>query len=71
MCSNLVLNPSVHWYGFHTDHDFAYLLKILLGDDLPKTEDLFFKDLVLYFPSYYDVKMMAENVGNFTYRGSL
>jgi len=26
--SGLIMNKDTHWYGFHTDHDFAYLLKI-------------------------------------------
>lgn len=33
--SGLVLNKDLHWYGFHTDHDFAYLLRIISGSALP------------------------------------
>jgi CCR4-NOT transcription complex subunit 7/8 len=29
--SGIVLNKEIVWYGFHTDHDFAYLLKIITG----------------------------------------
>ena len=29
--SGLILNKDIHWFGFHTDHDFAYLLKIFTG----------------------------------------
>jgi CCR4-NOT transcription complex subunit 7/8 len=29
--SGLVMNKDIHWYGFHTDHDFSYLLKLLAG----------------------------------------
>jgi CCR4-NOT transcription complex subunit 7/8 len=36
--SGLILNKDVHWYGFHTDHDFAYLLKMLSGQLLPSNE---------------------------------
>lgn len=29
--SGLLMNPDMHWYGFHTDHDFAYLLRLVTG----------------------------------------
>lgn len=25
LTSGLIMNKDIHWYGFHTDHDFAYL----------------------------------------------
>jgi CCR4-NOT transcription complex subunit 7/8 len=36
--SGLVMNKDFHWYGFHTDHDFAYLLKLLSGTSLQENE---------------------------------
>ena len=39
MMSGFILNKEVIWYGFHTDHDFAYLLKLVKGDYLPNTEN--------------------------------
>jgi CCR4-NOT transcription complex subunit 7/8 len=40
LTSGLVLNPDIHWYGFHTDHDFAYLLRMMNGmtSTLPSSE---------------------------------
>lgn len=32
MISGLISNPDTVWYGFHTDHDFAYLLKLISGE---------------------------------------
>ena len=29
--SGLIMNKDIHWYGFHTDHDFAYLLRMFTG----------------------------------------
>lgn len=29
--SGLIMNKDIHWYGFHTDHDFAYMLKMFSG----------------------------------------
>jgi len=33
--SGLIANPDTVWYGFHTDHDFAYLLKLVSGEQIP------------------------------------
>lgn len=61
MISGLIVNPDIYWYGFHTDHDFAYLLKILTGLSIPKSQDQFLTDLSLVFPNFYDVKVIADN----------
>jgi CCR4-NOT transcription complex subunit 7/8 len=29
--SGLIMNKDIHWYGFHTDHDFAYMLRMFSG----------------------------------------
>ena len=64
------MNNDLHWYGFHTDHDFAYLLRIMSGIPLPQEESKFLKDLALYFPNFYDIKVIADaSLGIF--RGSL
>ena len=31
MTSGLVMNRDITWYGFHTDHEFAYLLRMISG----------------------------------------
>ena len=68
--SGLIMNKDVHWYGFHTDHDFAYLLRILTGQPIPSTESQFLSDLSLIFPNFYDIKVIADqSLGLF--RGSL
>ena len=68
--SGLAMNRDLHWYGFHTDHDYAYLLRILSGDSLPFEEKAFFDVNSLFFPNFYDIKVVAEmQLG--TFRGSL
>jgi CCR4-NOT transcription complex subunit 7/8 len=58
--SGLVLVEGVHWVCFHGMFDFAYLLKLLTGEDkLPADEYKFQEILALYFPSVYDVKLLA------------
>jgi len=36
MTSGLIANEDTTWYGFHTDHDFAYLLKLISGENIPR-----------------------------------
>ena len=68
--SGLVMNRDLHWYGFHTDHDFAYLLRLFAGSPLPVEENKFFSDLSVMFPNFYDIKVIADETLGF-FRGSL
>lgn len=54
--SGLVLNDKVHWICFHGSYDFAYLLKIMMNEMLPKTKDAFYHLLKTFFPNIYDIK---------------
>lgn len=58
--SGLVLNTEVKWISFHSGYDFGYLVKLLSGESLPTSEDLFFELLRVWFPSCYDVKFMMR-----------
>lgn len=54
------------WYGFHTDHDFAYLLKLVKGTDIPQSgEDDFLQELSLFFPRLLDIKVILEHYNMF------
>ena len=67
--SGLVLNPNIKWVSYHGAYDFAYLLKILLKENLPESEDEFIKTLKMYFPSFYDVRMMLRDNENLFHGG--
>ncbi len=54
------MNTDIHWYGFHTDHDFAYLLKMFSAQPIASTEAQFVQDLSLIFPNFYDLKTIAD-----------
>ena len=43
--SGLVLNPRNHWITFHGGADFGYLLRQLLGYNLPNLQDEYLRDL--------------------------
>lgn len=68
--SGLIMNKDIHWYGFHTDHDYAYLLKIIQGSPLPNDHKQFLADLAVVFPNFYDIKVLAD-LSTGMYRGSL
>jgi CCR4-NOT transcription complex subunit 7/8 len=60
-----VLTEDVQWVCFHGIFDFAYLLKMLTGEEhLPSDEYQFQEALKLYFPHFYDLKSMATPFNN-------
>ena len=69
LSSGLVLNPKFRWVSYQGSYDFAYLLRILIKDNLPETEEEFTKLLNLYFPSLYDVRMLIRDNENLFYGG--
>jgi len=62
--SGLLFNDEVKWVSFHGGFDFAYLIKILNGQNLPEDESSFYNLLSIYFPAFYDVKYMAREIEN-------
>lgn len=60
MVSGLVLDDRVKWVSFHSGYDYAYLIKVLTTQDLPKDEKSFFDLLKVYFPTIYDIKYMTS-----------
>lgn len=64
MTKGLLFNDDVKWVSFHGGFDFAYLIRILNGKNLPDDEASFYNLLRTYFPAFYDVKYMAREVDN-------
>jgi len=60
--SGLVLTDDITWVSFHGGYDFGYLLKVLTCLPLPQSSARFFKMLRIYFPSFVDVKHLADRV---------
>ena len=59
------------WIGFHTDHDFFYLINLLTGQDLPKTGlSDFLNVLSGFIGTFVDLKVISDNCPEFQ-RGSL
>lgn len=60
--SSLVLNKKMKWVVFHGSSDFAYLLRLVHGEQLPQTIDEFYKLMRQYFPNIYDLKYIIKDV---------
>jgi CCR4-NOT transcription complex subunit 7/8 len=60
MTSGMVLCPNITWVSFHSVFDFGYLLKVLTNQPLPADESHFFHLLRLFFPAFYDIKLMMR-----------
>jgi CCR4-NOT transcription complex subunit 7/8 len=58
--SGMVLVPAVTWVSFHSVFDFGYLLKVLTNQPLPSDEGDFFNMLQVFFPAFYDIKLMMR-----------
>jgi len=50
------------WVVFHGSSDFAYLLRLVLGEELPQTIDDFYKTMKIYFPNIYDLKYIIKDI---------
>ena len=61
LTSGLVLAPEIHWVGFHCAYDFAYLIKLLTGNNMPEKESVFYEFLEILFPSFTDFKFLIKD----------
>jgi CCR4-NOT transcription complex subunit 7/8 len=66
LTSGLILNENVRWITFHGSYDFAYLLKIITGLNLPLKKSEFQKDLELYFTNFFDIRVLVKSNENFS-----
>ena len=67
--TGLVLNPNVKWISFHGSYDFAYLLKLLDKESLPSNENEFMYSLGLYFPHFYDIRVLIKDIDIYFHGG--
>ena len=67
--SGLVLNPKIKWISYHGSYDFAYLLKIVRNEKFPDNENDFIDTLKLYFPIYFDIKMLLKDNDKYFHGG--
>lgn len=66
MESGLLLDPSINWLSYHSGYDLGFLVSLLTNDILPNNEKDFFWWCSKYFPNFYDLK----HIGNQLLAGS-
>lgn len=64
--SGICINPNVHWITFHGGVDFGYLLKVMMGSEMPSDEASFFEMMNVYFCNYYDIKEIKRDMSYLT-----
>ena len=60
--SGMCLNQNIHWITFHGGVDFGYLLKIMIGTELPADERTFFQLMTDFFCNFYDIKEVKRDI---------
>ncbi len=64
--SGLCLNPNNNWITFHGSVDFGYIMRVLIGSDLPPTEIGFFELMNSFFFNYFDIKEIKRDIDALT-----
>lgn len=62
--SGLVLDPSINWISYHAGYDLGFLVSLVLNKNLPVDEEDFYWWCAQYFPSFYDLKFIGNQVLN-------
>ncbi|XP_028797288.1 probable CCR4-associated factor 1 homolog 11 [Neltuma alba] len=59
--SGLLFNPHLTWVTFHSSYDFGFMIKLLIGRQLPPNVHLFRQMVALFFgPKIYDMKHIIK-----------
>lgn len=62
MESGLLLDPSINWLSYHLGYDLGFLVSLLTNDILPNDEADFFWWCAKYFPNFYDLKHIGNQL---------
>lgn len=60
--SGLLLDTSVNWITYHAGYDLGFLVSILLNRSLPADEKDFLWWCSKYFPNFFDLKLLGEEL---------
>lgn len=62
--SGLLLDPSINWLSYHSGYDLGFLVSLLTNDILPHDEKEFFWWCTKYFPNFFDLKHIGNQLLN-------
>lgn len=60
--SGLLLDPSINWLSYHSGYDLGFLVSLLTNDILPHDEKEFFWWCTKYFPNFFDLKHIGNQL---------
>lgn len=62
--SGLLLDQSINWLSYHSGYDLGFLISLLTNDILPCDEKEFFWWCTKYFPNFFDLKHIGNQLLN-------
>ncbi|KAK6886953.1 Poly(A) ribonuclease POP2 [Candida tropicalis] len=62
--SGLILDDNINWISFHAGYDLGFFVSLLSNRDLPVDEPDFYWWCGKYFPNYYDLKYIGNQILN-------
>lgn len=62
--SGLLLDTSINWISYHAGYDLGFLISLLINDNLPLDEKDFYWWCSKYFPNFYDLKLIGNQLVN-------
>ncbi|QRG37663.1 hypothetical protein FDK38_002042 [Candidozyma auris] len=60
--SGLLLDQSINWLSYHSGYDLGFLISLLTNDVLPQDEKEFFWWCTKYFPNFFDLKHIGNQL---------
>ena len=60
--SGLLLDKSINWVSYHAGYDLGFLISMLMNDSLPVDEEEFHWWCDKYFPNFFDLKYIGNQV---------
>lgn len=58
----LLLDESISWISYHLGYDLGFLVSLLINDNLPVDEKDFYWWCTKYFPNFYDLKHVGDQL---------
>lgn len=62
MESGLLLDPLINWLSYHSGYDLGFFVSLLTNNTLPNDEKEFFWWCTKYFPNFYDLKHIGNQL---------
>ncbi|CUM64509.1 uncharacterized protein PRCAT00002114001 [Priceomyces carsonii] len=62
--SGLLLDDSINWISYHAGYDLGFFISLLMNKNLPDEEKDFYWWCSKYFPNFYDLKFLGNQLLN-------